>query len=155
MAGDAAAPAFRARLERLGINYCVDVPPRVSRALGGARYIPVTGTAAGRALRSTLVPRGGGRHRLFLDGSVRDPAALQVGDRVDVSLALDTSPRPAIPDDLADALEAVDGAPAAFVALPPGMYRSVLRWLAEAKRPETRAGRIERIVDEALRRSRP
>jgi hypothetical protein len=151
---DVDALRFEARIGRLGMNYCVDVPLRVSRSLGGAQYIQVIGEAAGRPFQTTLVPRGRGGHRLFLDSAVRGPAGVSEGDRVLVDVALDPEPMPSVPNELAEALERIDGGPAAFAALPPGMRRSVLRWLEAARRPETRERRIERIVDEAVLRAR-
>lgn len=47
-----------------------------------------------------------------------------------------------MPDDLATALTAA-GARASFDAMPPGARREYLAWVTEAKRPETRARRIE------------
>ena len=67
---------FTARVYRIGIDYCVDVPGAVSEALGGETHIPVAGNAGGAPLRTTLVPRGGGLHRLFLDGDHVEPARL-------------------------------------------------------------------------------
>jgi uncharacterized protein YdeI (YjbR/CyaY-like superfamily) len=49
-----------------------------------------------------------------------------------------------VPGDLAAALERQGDA---FDALAPSYRRNVLRWLHAAKRPETRAARIARIVD--------
>ena len=54
-----------------------------------------------------------------------------------------------MPDDLHDAL--VRKAPALenFLAFPPSTRRNILRWIALAKKPETRARRIARIADDA------
>src|SRR5579863_10311637 len=94
--------AFSARIGRIGINFCVDVPARVSRALGRKGPVPVVGTAGGTAvLRTTLVPRGGGRHRLFLDGAARAQAGVGEGDVVAIELAADEAPcAPEVPADL-------------------------------------------------------
>jgi uncharacterized protein YdeI (YjbR/CyaY-like superfamily) len=53
-----------------------------------------------------------------------------------------------VPDDLAAALGAHGEA---FDALAPSYRRNVLRWLHSAKRPETRAARIARIVESVAR----
>lgn len=50
-----------------------------------------------------------------------------------------------MPDDLAAALDAAS-ARANFGAMPPGARREYLEWVTEAKRPETRARRIETTV---------
>jgi len=59
-----------------------------------------------------------------------------------------------VPDDLAAMLEAHPPAAAWFSAAAPSYRRNVLRWLALAKRPETRIGRLERIVQASRRAER-
>ena len=138
---------FRARVYRVGANYCVDVPARVSHALGSGTHVPVAGSADGHPFRSTMVPRGGGRHRLFLNGEVRAAAGAGAGDRVTVELAPDAAPRepPALPDDLAAALRAA-ALSGAFAALTVTQRRSMIDFIERAKRPQTRARYIERLI---------
>lgn len=153
---------FTARLYRLGINFCVDVPTEVSAALGGGKYIAARGTVSGtgdgsgggQPLLTRLVPRGGGEHRLFLNGAIRRAAGLSEGDEVTVTLSLDGERRdPPCPDDLAAALAEIEGAGETFEALSTAMRTEMLTWLAAAKRDATRAVRIERIVTEMHDRS--
>ncbi|MCB7137896.1 YdeI/OmpD-associated family protein [Cellulosimicrobium marinum] len=56
-----------------------------------------------------------------------------------------------VPDDLAAALAARPGARAAFDAFTPGVRRSVLGWLADARRAETRERRVAETADQAAR----
>jgi uncharacterized protein YdeI (YjbR/CyaY-like superfamily) len=53
------------------------------------------------------------------------------------------------PDDLRSALETAPGAWATFETLPPSSRRNILRWIAQAKAPSTRAKRIERVTRDA------
>lgn len=80
---------FRGLMYRIGSNRCVDVPRHVSAALGGAFRIAVRGTVGDQTFRTTLVPRGGGRHRLFLSGRAWRSLGLREGDPVSVRLELD------------------------------------------------------------------
>ncbi len=48
--------------------------------------------------------------------------------------------------DLADALAADPAAASGWDAFTPGVRRAQLRWLAEARRPATRAARVERVA---------
>ena len=113
------------------------------------------GTADGAALVATLVPVGGGRHRLFLNGAVRDAIGKSAGDPVEIRIRLDRSDRtPETPPDLQKAL-AEDGATAAWEALSPSRRKECLVWLADAKRDQTRAARIGRIVQTALEEGTP
>ena len=80
---------FRGLMYRIGSNRCVDVPRHVSAGLGGAFRIAVRGTIGSETFRTTLVPRGGGRHRLFLSGRAWRALGLCEGDPVSVRLELD------------------------------------------------------------------
>jgi uncharacterized protein YdeI (YjbR/CyaY-like superfamily) len=53
------------------------------------------------------------------------------------------------PDDLRSALEAAPRAWATFEAFPPSTRRNILRWIAQAKAPSTRARRIEHVTRDA------
>ena len=52
-----------------------------------------------------------------------------------------------LPADLADAFAADPTAAQYFDAFPPSSRRLILRWIAEAKRPETRAKRVTETVE--------
>ncbi|MFI7065909.1 YdeI family protein [Kribbella sp. NPDC050124] len=54
-----------------------------------------------------------------------------------------------VPDDLAAALAANAQADQHFRAFPPSARRAILEWITLAKRPETRARRIEQTVTQA------
>ena len=132
------------------MNVAVDVPERVSDTFGLRGHVPVVGTADGVDLAATLVPVGGGRHRLFLNGAVRDATGKGVGDPVEIWIRLDRSDRtPEPPADL-QAARAEGGAAAAWEALTPSRRKECLVWLADAKRQFTPASRITRIVHAAL-----
>jgi len=55
-------------------------------------------------------------------------------------------PEADVPPELAEALAADDAAAASFNAFPPGCRREYCEWIAEAKRPETRAKRVAEAV---------
>ena len=108
------------------------------------------GAADGADLTATLVPVGGGRHRLFLNRAVRSAIGKGASDQVEIRIRLDQSDRtPETPPDLREAL-AEDGASAAWEALAPSRRKECLVWLTDAKRGQTRAARIGRIVRTAL-----
>ena len=56
-------------------------------------------------------------------------------------------PEPGVPDDLRAALAAEPAAAATFEAFPPSARRDYADWVAQAKRPETRARRIAQTVE--------
>lgn len=132
------------------MNVALDVPAAVSDAFGVRGYVPVVGTADGTELTATLVPVGGGRHRLFLNGAVRGAIGKSAGDSVEIRIRLDSSDRmPETPVDLQEALTK-DGSSEAWQALAPSRRKELLVWLADAKREQTRAARIGRIVQAAI-----
>jgi len=55
-----------------------------------------------------------------------------------------------MPQDLTEALAATPGADAGFNALPESERKQLLYWIATAKRPQTRARRLEETVTAAL-----
>ena len=137
------------------MNVALDVPTAVSESFGVRGHVPVVGTADGAKLTATLVPVGGGRHRLFLNGAVRGVIGKSAGDSVEIRIRLDRSDRtPQTPADLREAL-AEDGASEAWEALAPSRRKECLVWLAGAKRDQTRAARIGRIVQTALTEGTP
>lgn len=60
----------------------------------------------------------------------------------------------AAPADLAAALARYPSAAGHFAAFPPSSKRIILEWIAQAKRPETRAKRIEETAEKASRNIR-
>jgi hypothetical protein len=147
------APPFRATLYRLeGVNFAVDAPIEVSDWFGGRGPIPVLGRLDRITVRATLVPAGGGRHRVYLNGPMREALGLGEGDDVDVVLWSDPDSRdPSLPEDLHEALTAA-GALDAWNAWAPSHRLEYLRAIESAKRPETRAKYIERTVAAAAHR---
>jgi hypothetical protein len=147
---------FRAKLYKIGYLRCMDVPPAASRALGDEPSIPVCGTAAGVAFRSTLTPRGNGAHRLFIHSRVWRARWLDVGDSLEVMIERDTESRE--PDTPYDFLKALETRPAArrfYDRASPALRREIGNWLAAAKRPETRERRIEAALDNLEARAAP
>ena len=135
------------------MNYCVDVPAEESRALGAGTHPPVAGEVTGVGFRTRLTPRGGGAYRLFLNGEVRSAAAVGVGDVVEVEVWPDDAPRdPALPADLAGALEAIPGGLEAFAALTEAQRAGMVAFIERARTARTRERYVQRVVGEVRRR---
>ena len=129
----------------------LQVPDDVVAALGGGKRPPVTVTLGGYGYRTTVAPMGGA-FWIPLAGEHREAAGVRAGQEVDVRVELDTAPRETpLPEDLAAALD--DGARAFFEGLAPSHRKEWVRWVEEAKKPETRAARVEKTA-EALRAGR-
>jgi len=152
MASVAAKKAsFSARIKRAGTMFVVDVPPAISRTLGKTSHVPVVISLGGAIRhRTTLLPRGAGRHLLPLSGRIRRETGATDGDKVTIEIALDRESRtPDTPGDLAFALRDED-AHAAFESIAPGRRRQYILWLEQAVHETTREKRIARLVEVAL-----
>ncbi|WP_298158741.1 YdeI family protein [Brevundimonas sp.] len=81
---------------------------------------------------------------LLAEGLVAPPgiAAIESARRDGSWTALDGASRLSVPDDLVTALDAHPGAAEHFDAFPPSARRSILEWIATAKRTGTRAERV-------------
>jgi hypothetical protein len=145
---------FVATLYTVGINRCVDVPAEVSRALGATAYIPVVMNAQGLVTRTTLVPAANGRHRLFVDGKIRKRLGIDAGNLIGIELRADDKSREiSLPEDVAQALRKRPEAQKAFQTITPALRREFLRWVLKAKRPETRAKRINHAIPILIERA--
>jgi hypothetical protein len=119
------------------------VPPEVRHALGGVARIDVRGTISGAAFRSTI-SRGEGVYRFPVIREVREAAGVGVGDVVDITLEVDTEPRPIeVPSELRKVLQG-EGLWKEFGGLAPSLRRAWAQHVAEAKKPETRMDRARR-----------
>jgi hypothetical protein len=123
----------------------VEVPFDVKERFGRARA-PVRGTVDGTEFRTTVAVYGN-RYYIGFNKELREWAGIAIGDRVQVSLELDREPRTVeVPPALPAALESDSKARAVFEGLSYTHRNEYARWIAEAKRDETR----DRRVDKAL-----
>ena len=129
----------------------LQVPDEVVDSLGAGKRPPVVVTVGGHTYRTTVAPMGGA-FWVPLAAEHREAAGVQAGEEVHVRVELDTAPRDTVlPDDLDAALD--DSARAHFHALAPSHRKEWVRWVEEAKKPETRAAHIETTAA-ALREGR-
>ena len=141
------ALSFTAKIYKLGINPCVDVPAEAAHFFKRRGFVPIVGLVNGKPYRATLVPRGDGLHRLYLNEPIRKATKTDVGSKVRFELKLDRASRVIrTSSDFASALKAQPAAQTAFRQATPSRRRELLRWITSAKRPETRRSRIKRAV---------
>ena len=122
----------------------IPIPDEVIEALGSSPRPPVTITINGYTYRTTSV-RMGGRFYVPLNAENRAAAGVAAGDDITDDIEPDTAPREGtMPHDLAAAMD--EDARAAYDVLSYTHRREWVRWIEDAKRPETRATRIEKTV---------
>jgi Bacteriocin-protection, YdeI or OmpD-Associated/Domain of unknown function (DUF1905) len=128
----------------------IPVPDEVVDALAAGRRPAVRVTVAAHTYRTTIASMGG-RFMIPLSAEHRAHAGVAAGDEVEVHIESDTAVRDVtLPSDLAEALCEDGPAQSFFESLAYTHRKEWIRWIEEAKKPDTRANRIETTV-EALR----
>jgi hypothetical protein len=147
MVSAVASTHFDAELERVGKTSArLKVPVDLKELYGRVRP-PLKVTVEGHAWRTTPGVYDGVAY-IGLNKDVRAAAGVDAGDRVSVTMELDSEPRTvSVPPDLRAALAADPEADTAFACLSFTHRREYVEWVEEAKRPETRARRIAGTVD--------
>jgi Bacteriocin-protection, YdeI or OmpD-Associated/Domain of unknown function (DUF1905) len=154
MVSDVGAKGFTVTLERVGKTATMfRVPFDLKGAFGRARP-PVAVTIRGHTLRTTPGVYDGVGH-IVVNREVKEATGVDAGDRVRVTMEVDTEPRTVrVPADLRAALAGDAGAKAAFAKLSYTHRREYVEWVEEAKRPDTRTRRIAATV-ERVRAGKP
>lgn len=122
------------------------VPGDPKAEFGGARA-PVAGTVNGTAFRGRLMVYGGVTYLGFRK-EIREAAGkISKGDTVEVEIERDDAPREVeLPEELATALSEDVELRSTFESLAFTHRKEYATWIAEAKRPETRARRSEKAL---------
>jgi bifunctional DNA-binding transcriptional regulator/antitoxin component of YhaV-PrlF toxin-antitoxin module len=137
---------FRSRVEPPEPMRGLEVPPEVVEALGGGKRPAVIITIRGHSWKSRVAILRG-RYLLGLSNANRQAAGVATGDEVEVEVELDAEPRVVVePADFARALDADPAARTAYDRLSYGHKREHVLAIESAKRPGTRARRIEKAL---------
>jgi hypothetical protein len=124
------------------------VPDEVVEELGGGRKPKVVVTIGEHTWRSSIVNMGG-QFMLGVSMANREAAGVSAGETLDVEVVLDTAPRTVeVPDDLAAELARDADAGAAWATWSFTRQNEAARLLTEAKKPETRTRRLEKVLAE-------
>jgi putative ribosome biogenesis GTPase RsgA len=124
----------------------LEVPEELLEALAGGKRPRVTITINGHSWTSRVAIMRG-RNLIGLSNANRKAAGIVTGDRVEVELELDLEPRVVVePADFATALDAEPLARSAFDRLTDSQKSQHLRLIENAKKPDTRARRIEKML---------
>ena len=138
---------FETRIFQSGNNTGIEVPAEVVEGLGGGKKPAVAVTVSGYSYRSSIAVMGG-KFLIPLSAERRAESGIKGGDAVEVELALDDKPREVtVPDDLAAALAGDAAAKTFFETL---SYSNKLRHVlsvTDAKTPETRQRRIDKVLE--------
>jgi hypothetical protein len=139
---------FRATVEQAGRTATgIEVPETVVEGLGAGKRPPVRVTINGHTYRSTVASMGG-RFMVGVSAENREASGVAGGDKVDVDIELDTSPREVtVPPDFAKALKKDAKAKKTFDALSYSNKGWHVQSIEGAKTDETRQRRIAKSID--------
>jgi hypothetical protein len=123
------------------------IPFSVEKEFGSRARVPVRGTINGFAFRGSVFPMGEGHHYMAVNKELRAGAKAKGGDMVSVVMERDDEPRVITPPaDFARAMESNKEASAAWDKLSYTHRKEYAKSIEEAKKPETRARRIEKAI---------
>ena len=149
---------FEAAIELMGPKEAwarIFVPFDVQHVFGTKSRVAVKGTLNGFPFRSSLFPKGDGRHYLYINRGLREGANAQPGELVRVELEMDSIPHEVeIPEDLMITLARNPVAEARFDKMAPSHKKEYVDWIESAKKPETRSSRVEQAIPLILARKR-
>jgi Domain of unknown function (DUF1905)/Bacteriocin-protection, YdeI or OmpD-Associated len=140
------------RLHKRGTVYILEIPRKITAAVGRRGPVPIMATLNGAVeIQVSMVPMGGGRHWLQLNARTREELEIKPGDRVRVALVVPgRAPVLPMPPDVAAALREVDLVET-FSRFPVGKQNHILLWIEEAARLETREKRIAMTIEVTFR----
>jgi bifunctional DNA-binding transcriptional regulator/antitoxin component of YhaV-PrlF toxin-antitoxin module len=131
----------------------ITIPFDVEKVFGGKR-VPVKVSVNGVEYRST-VHRMGGAYRMAVPKRFRDAAGIKAGDMITVEMERDTEERVITPPaDLAEALKENTDAQAVWDKLSYTFKKEFVMSIEDAKRPETRARRVQKTIEELLKKKK-
>jgi hypothetical protein len=120
------------------------LPKAASAKLPSRGMTSVEGRINGRPFRATLEPDGNRSHWLKVSRKLREAAGAEAGDIVTLEIAPNRKePEARVPADLRKALASAPKARAVWKDITPVARRDWIQWIVSAKRPETRARRVD------------
>ncbi|HVX24562.1 MAG TPA: YdeI/OmpD-associated family protein [Candidatus Saccharimonadales bacterium] len=131
-----------------GNNHFIPFPYDLKETYGVGNLVPFKATFDGRVeYRGSLAKMGRPEAMVMLRSDVFADIGKQAGDTVEVVVELDDKPREVIvPEDAKAALKSADLLEY-FEGLAYTHRKEYVRWVEEAKKPETRANRIQKMCE--------
>lgn len=127
--------------------YGIRIPFDVQKVFGTRGRVAVKGSINGFPFRGSIFPAGGGAHYMAVNRGVREGAGAEGGETISVVMERDEEPRTVEPPaDFLRALRADASARETWERLSYTHRKEHVRAVDGAKRPETRARRIEKSI---------
>lgn len=142
-------PSFKTKLAGTATSPTgIEVPAKIVEALGTSKKPAVKVTINGTFTYQSTVAVMAGKFMIPVSAERRTAAGIKAGDPIEVTLEADTAERTVtVPPDLAQALAASKSAKLAFEKLAYSHRKEHVRAIEDAKKPETRASRIAKLIE--------
>ena len=141
---------FNTTILQFGNNTGIEVPESILEKLSNSKKQLVVVSLNNYVYRSALAKMGD-KFLISLSAENRKNANVKGGDKVEVTVELDTTPRTIeLPIDLQKALDKNKTAKANFEKLAPGKKKVIVVSINEAKTGETKLKRIEKAIESLL-----
>ena len=137
---------FQTVLMKSGSRVFLPIPFNPNDAWGVKQRHYIRGTVNGHTVRGSL-GSDGQQYFLPLGAAWRRDCGLDAGDQVDVALSPEGPQSENLSTDIASALDAEPQARAFFTSLATFYRNTYIKWIESAKRPETRAARIQEMIE--------
>lgn len=137
---------FETEIVPVGKMVGVALPFDPSEAWGQKSRYFLCGLIGGYKVRGSLI-EDGGRFVLPIGATWPLENDFEVGDKVEVELALERLHVDEFADDIAAALRAEPEALSFFAGLAGFYQREYIKWIEGAKRPETRSRRVAQLIE--------
>jgi hypothetical protein len=146
---------FRALIEDAGGGGAyVTIPFDVEQVFGKKR-LKVKATIDGEPYRGSLVRMGAPHHILIILKEIRQKIGKSIGDEVSIEIEEDLEQRQVeLPLDLQQAFQSDPVARQVFDRLSYTHQKEYVRWVSEAKRPETRQRRLQQTLEMLIKEKR-
>jgi hypothetical protein len=139
---------FNTTIFQEGNNTGIEVPEEVVEKIGAGKRPPVHVTLNGFSYRSTIAVMGG-KYLIPLSAERRTNAKVKGGDKLDITLELDTEPREVeLPQDFKKELAKDKKALVFFEGLSYSTKSRFVLPISQAKTDETRQRRIEKALSD-------
>jgi hypothetical protein len=125
------------------------IPFDVQKVFGTRARVPIRGTINGSEFRSSIFPTSDGHHYMVVNKQMREGAGVRGGEMITVEMERDDAPRIITPpQDFEKALRKNKDAREAWEKLSYSHRKEYVKAIEEAKKPETRARRIEKAIEQ-------
>ncbi|MEO5906948.1 MAG: YdeI/OmpD-associated family protein [Saprospiraceae bacterium] len=140
--------SFTAKIYKVGINPCVDIPERISSMLLATKgYIPVKGKINQHFFQQTLYPVKDSPYRLYVNSPMMKGADVVVGAKAKFIIEEDDRPKTIIemPAELKKEL-ANHGVLHQFLQQTPSRQKEIFKYFSYLKTEEARNRNLEKII---------